>query len=205
MNLREKIGYIIILLVVFTFVINLGAINSFLSFQTDKTIQIGDSTFVVPDGWNTTKEYNITSRNGVGMYNEYIILDVCDDWPEDHMGPLSKAKLSAMEDGNYKTLRSEVIKLGGKNVTREYFTNPSLDTNTSWQHVGVVYMFTKQDRNYTIEAYHFTSADYNNSTYLKEIDDCVEDMMANMQYNKYNWYISSFDSLINHQPIVWEL
>lgn len=205
MNLRQKIGYVIIILLVFTFVINLGTINSFLSFQTDKTIQIDESIYVVPDAWNTTEEFNVSSRNGVGMYNEYIILDVWDDWPEDHMGPLSKAKLAAMEGGNYKTVKSEIIQLGGKNVTREYFTNPTLDTNTSWKHMGVVYMFQKQDRNYTVEVYYFTTNDYNNASYLKEIDDRVEDMMANMEYKHYNWYISSFNRLMNHQPIEWNI
>ena len=121
------------------------------------------------------------------MTNNYIILDCWDDWPENYMGPKSKARLRSLEKGGYVTLKSEVIKLGGKNVTREYYSNPSRDTKTQYDHIGVVYIFSKQDKNYCIEAHYFTTNDYNNKSYTKEIDDRVEDMMANMQNKQYNW------------------
>lgn len=62
MLFREKIAYVIVLLLVFTFIVNLGSINNFLSFQTDKTIQFDDSMYVVPHHWNTTEEMNITGK-----------------------------------------------------------------------------------------------------------------------------------------------
>lgn len=207
MNLKDKIGYIIIVLIIFTLVINLGTINNFLSFQTDKTIQFDNSTYVVPETWNTTDELNMSNqaKSELGMTKGYIIFDMWDNWPESYMGTKSKERLKSMEEGGYETVRSEVIKLGGKNVTREYYKNPSRDTETKWDCMGVVYIFEKQDTNYCIEVHYFTKNDYNNVSYLNEIDDRVEDIMANVEYSNYNWYFSTFNRLINHKPIEWNL
>lgn len=75
MILREKIAYVILLLVLFTIMINLGTINSYLSFQTDKTLQFDESIYVVPDYWNTTDEFNTSGKNGNAMTNGYVIFD----------------------------------------------------------------------------------------------------------------------------------
>ena len=157
----------------------------------------------MPEGWNTTDEVNTTGKNENAITNNYTILDCWDDWPEDYMGPQSKEKLRFLEHGQYKTLKSEVIKLGGKNVTREYYTNPSKDTNTSYQHIGVAYIFHKQDKNYCIDVHYFTTHDYENKTFTKEVDERVEDMIATMENTKYNWYISTFNKLMNNEPIEW--
>jgi len=205
MILREKIAYIILLLVLLTFMVNLGSINSFLSFQTDKTLQFDQSIYVVPDHWNTTDEMNMTGKNGNAMTNGYVIFDAWDDWPENYMGPQSKSRLISMEDGGYKTIKSEVIKLGGKNVTREYYTNPSRDTNTTFDHIGVAYIFEKQDKNYCIEIHYFTTHDYNNESFTKEIDDRVEDMIANMENKEYNWFFSTFNRIKNGQKVEFNI
>lgn len=205
MILREKIAYIIVLLILVTFMVNLGSINSFLSFQTDKTLQFDQSIYVVPDHWNTTDEMNMTGKNGNAMTNGYVIFDAWDDWPENHMGPQSKARMISMEDGGYETLKSEVIKLGGKNVTREYYTNPSRDTNTTFDHVGVAYIFEKQDKNYCIEIHYFTTHDYNNESFTKELDDRVEDMIANMENKEYNWFFSTFNRIKNCQKVEFNI
>ena len=205
MIIREKVAYIILIIVLFTLIINIGTINNFLSYHTDKTIQFSDSGYVVPDAWNTTDEMNMTGKSGNAMTNGYVIFDAWDDWPEDYMGPQSRARLASLEDGGYKTIKSEVIQLGGKNVTREYYTNPSRDTNTTYDHMGVVYIFTKQDKNYCIEIHYFTTTDYNNQSFTKEIDDRVEDIMANMENFKYNWYISTFNRITHNQSIEWNL
>lgn len=205
MILREKIAYIIVLLILVTFMVNLGSINSFLSFQTDKTLQFDQSIYVVPDHWNTTDEMNMTGKNGNAMTNGYVIFDAWDDWPENHMGPQSKARLISMEDGGYETLKNEVIKLGGKNVTREYYTNPSRDTNTTFDHVGVAYIFEKQDKNYCIEIHYFTTHDYNNESFTKELDDRVEDMIANMENKEYNWFFSTFNRIKNGQKVEFNI
>ena len=63
MILREKIAYILLIIFLITVVVNLGSINSFLSFQTDKTLQFDDSIYVVPDHWNTTDELNTSGKN----------------------------------------------------------------------------------------------------------------------------------------------
>ena len=39
MNFKQKIGYAILLIVLLTIVVNIGAVIDFLSFHTDKTIQ----------------------------------------------------------------------------------------------------------------------------------------------------------------------
>ena len=69
--------------------------------------------------------------------------------------------------------------------------------------MGVVYIFTKEDKNYCIEVHYFTTTDYNNESFTKELDDRVEDIMANMENTKYNWYISTFNRLLNNQSIEW--
>ena len=205
MILREKIAYILILIAIFTVMINLGSINNFFSFQTDKTLEFDDSIYVVPDHWNTTSELNTSGKNGNAMTNGYVIFDTWDDWPENYMGALSKARLVSMEKGGYETVRSEVIQLGGKNVTREYYTNPSRNTNTTYDHMGVVYLFSKEDRNYCVEIHYFTSTDYSNASFTKEIDDRVEDMMANMENKNYNWYVSTFNRILHNESIEWNI
>lgn len=199
MLFREKIAYVIVLLLVFTFIVNLGSINNFLSFQTDKTIQFDDSMYVVPHHWNTTEEMNITGKTDIGMTNGYIIFDAWDDWPEDHITSISEAKFSALEDGGYKVLKNDNFTASGVKVSKQYFSNPSKDTNTSFQHVGVNYVFPKQDANYAIQVHYFTTHDYHNESYTKEIDDRVEDIMATMENKNYNWYISTFNKLMESQ------
>lgn len=199
MLFREKIAYVIVLLLVFTFIVNLGSINNFLSFQTDKTIQFDDSMYVVPHHWNTTEEMNITGKTDIGMTNGYIIFDALDDWPEDHITSISEAKFSALEDGGYKVLKNDNFTASGVKVSKQYFSNPSKDTNTSFQHVGVNYVFPKQDANYAIQVHYFTTHDYHNESYTKEIDDRVEDIMATMENKNYNWYISTFNKLMESQ------
>lgn len=199
MLFREKIAYVIVLLLVFTFIVNLGSINNFLSFQTDKTIQFDDSMYVVPHHWNTTEEMNITGKTDIGMTNGYIIFDAWDDWPEDHITSISEAKFRALEDGGYKVLKNDNFTASGVKVSKQYFSNPSKDTNTSFQHVGVNYVFPKQDANYAIQVHYFTTHDYHNESYTKEIDDCVEDIMATMENKNYNWYISTFNKLMESQ------
>ncbi|MGI6447587.1 MAG: hypothetical protein ACOX01_03075 [Methanobrevibacter boviskoreani] len=205
MNFKQKIGYAILLIVLLTIVVNIGAVNDFLSFHTDKTIQFDNSSYVVPDHWNTTDEMNLTGKNGNAMTNNYIILDCWDDWPENRMGSKSRARLRSLEKGGYVPLKTEVIRLAGRNVTREYYTNPSRDTKTQYDHIGVVYLFNKQDKNYCIEVHYFTTHDYNNKSYTKEVDDRVEDMIANMQNRQYNWYVSTFNRILNHQKIEWNI
>ena len=199
MLFREKIAYVIVLLLVFTFIVNLGSINNFLSFQTDKTIQFDDSMYVVLHHWNTTEEMNITGKTDIGMTNGYIIFDAWDDWPEDHITSISEAKFRALEDGGYKVLKNDNFTASGVKVSKQYFSNPSKDTNTSFQHVGVNYVFPKQDTNYAIQVHYFTTHDYHNESYTKEIDDRVEDIMATMENKNYNWYISTFNKLMESQ------
>ena len=201
MILREKIAYIILILLLFTVVVSLGSINNFLSFQTDKTIQFDDSMYVVPHHWNTTEELNITGKTEIGMTNGYVIFDAWDDWPEDHITAISEAKFRAMEDGGYKVIKNENQTDSGVPVSKQYFSNPSRDNDKVWNHMGVNYVFHKQDKNYAIQVHYFTTHDYNNKSYIKEIDDRVEDMMATMENKEYNWYISTFNKLWNNEKV----
>lgn len=205
MMLREKAAYIILILVLITIIVNLSSINNFLSFQTDKTIEFDDSIYVVPHHWNTTEELNITGKTDIGMTNGYIIFDAWDDWPEDHITAISEAKFRAMEDGGYKVIKNENATDSGVGVSKQYFSNPSRDNNVTVSHMGVNYVFPKQDKNYCVQVHYFTTHDYNNKSYIKEIDDRMEDIMATMENKQYNWYMSTFNKLINHKEMDWNI
>lgn len=203
MNLREKVVYIILIILLITVVVNLGSINDFLSFQTEKTIEFDDSIYVVPHHWNTTDELNITGKTEIGMTNGYLIFDAWDDWPEDHITSVSEARFRAMEDGGYKVIKNENSTDSGEPVSKQYFSNPSRNNDTVYNHMGVNYVFHKQDKNYAIQVHYFTTHDYNNKSYTKEIDDRVEDIMATMENKEYNWYLSTFHKLLNNEDIDW--
>ena len=102
-----------------------------------------------------------------------------------------------MEDGGFKVLRMENKTMSGVPVSKEYFTNPSRDNNVTWSHVGVNYVFQKEDTNYAIQVHYFTSHDYNNTTFLKEVDDRIEDDMSNIHNNQYNGFISGVRDVFN--------
>lgn len=191
-NQEKLIGLLVIILIIFI-ASNINGINSFLSGTTDKTIEFGHSMSVVPQSWNTTKELNQTntSKTPDAITNEYIYIDHWDDWPEDHITSISEAKFRAMEDGGYKVLKNEYSTLSGVPVSKQYFSNPSRNTNQVWSHVGVSYVFPKEDTNYAIQVHYFTDHDYNNSTFLKEVDDRIEDDMSNIHNNNYNSFIST--------------
>lgn len=205
MLLREKFAYVILLLLLFTVIVNLSSINNFLSFQTDKTVQFDDSIYVVPHHWNTTEEMNMTSKTERAMTNSYVVFDAWDDWPEDHITSISEAKFRAMEDGGYKVIKNENFTQSGVHVSKQYFSNPSRDTKTVWDHMGVNYVFPKQDRNYAIQIHYFTTHDYNNKSFTKELDDRMEDIIATMENTKYNWYISNFNKIMNNETVDWDL
>lgn len=191
-NQEKIIGLLVIILIVFT-ASNINEINSLLSGTTDKTIEFGHSTSTVPQLWNTTKEMNQTnmSKTPDAITNGYIYIDHWDDWPEDHITSISEAKFKEMEDGGYKVLKNEQSTLGGVSVSKQYFSNPSRNTDKIWNHVGVNYVFHKEDTNYAIHAHYFTSPDYNNTTFLKEVDDRIEDDMSNIHNNNFNSFTSA--------------
>ena len=200
MNKREKLTYVLIVFGLIVVIVNMGAINNFLSFTTDKTVDLNHSNYIVPEAWNTTSELNTSGEAKTlnGITNGYIVFDVWEDWPEDHISSISRDKLASMENGRYQTVNTSNIDLGGKNVSREYFSNPSRDTETQWDHMGVVYVFNKEDCNYAIEAHYFTTIDYNNESYTREIDDRVEDMMSNMLNKDYNAIFSYLAKTYNY-------
>ena len=191
-NQEKLIGLLIIILIIFI-ASNINGINSFLSGTTDKTIEFGHSASVVPQAWNTTKELNQTnmSKTPDAITNEYVYIDHWDDWPEDHITSISEAKFRALEDGGYKVLKNEYSTLSGVPVSKQYFSNPSRDNNQVWSHVGVSYVFPKEDTNYAVQVHYFTSPDYNNTTFLKEVDDRIEDDMANIHNKNFNGFISA--------------
>ncbi|MBQ2832604.1 hypothetical protein [Methanobrevibacter sp.] len=185
-------GFIIAVFIIFI-ALNINGINSFLSFHTDKTAEFGHSITVVPQAWNTTDELNLTnmSKTPHAITNEYVYIDHWDDWPEDHITSISEAKFRSMEDGGYKVLKNENTTLCGFAVSKQYFSNPSRDTDDNWDHIGVNYVFSKEDTNYAIQVHYFTSQDYNNTTFIKEIDDRIEDDMSNIHNNEFNGFVSA--------------
>ena len=100
------------------------AVSKLVRIHTDKTISFDESIYVVPHGWNTTDELNISGKNGNAMTNGYVILDSWDDWPEDHITSVSDGKFASMEDGGFEVLRMENKTMSGVPVSKEYFTNP---------------------------------------------------------------------------------
>ena len=199
MRRREIINTIIIIIIIVFIASNINAINSFLSVNTDKTVDFGHSVAVVPEAWNTTDELNLTneSKTPHAITNKYVYIDHWDDWPEDHITSISEAKFRAMEDGGYKVLKTEDSTINGVPVSKQYFTNPSRDTDTVWNHIGVNYVFPREDTNYAIQVHYFTTHDYNNTTFLKEVDYRIEDDISNLHNTEYNAFFSSVRDIYN--------
>lgn len=199
MRRQDKLRSLLLILLILFIAANINGINSFLSVQTDRTIDFGHSVTVVPQAWNTTEELNLTNQSKTphAITNEYVYIDHWDDWPEDHITSVSDGKFASMEDGGFEVLRMENKTMNGVPVSKEYFTNPSRDNNVTWSHVGVNYVFPKEDTNYAIQVHYFTSHDYNNTTFLKEVDDRIEDDMSNIHNNQYNGFISGVRDVFN--------
>lgn len=197
---KEDVMRTVVLLVIILFLAaNINGINSFLSFKTDKTVEFGHSIAVVPQAWNTTDEMNLAneSKTTNAITNGYVYIDHWDDWPEDHITSISEAKFKAMEDGGYKVLKNSNSTLSGVKVSKQYFINPSRDTDKIWTPIGVNYVFPKEDTNYCIQVHYFTHQDYNNSTFLKELDERVEDDMSNINNKEYNGFYSGMRDIFN--------
>lgn len=199
MRRRDIFYWLLIVIFIIIVATNINGINSFLSVNTDKTIDFGHSVAVVPEAWNTTDELNLTnhSKTPHAITNKYVYMDFWDDWPEDHITSISNDRYASMENGGFKVLKTENKTMSGVPVSKEYFSNPSRNTNVTFDHVGVNYVFPKEDTNYSIQVHYFTSHDYNNETFLKEVDDRVEDDMSNIHNNNYNGFISGIRNLLN--------
>lgn len=199
MRRRDMFYWLLIVIFIIIVAANINGINSFLSVNTDKTINFGHSVAVVPEAWNTTDELNLTnhSKTPHAITNKYVYMDFWDDWPEDHITSISNDRYASMENGGFKVLKTENKTMSGVPVSKEYFSNPSRNTNVTFDHVGVNYVFPKEDTNYSIQVHYFTSHDYNNETFLKEVDDRVEDDMSNIHNNNYNGFISGIRNLLN--------
>ncbi len=199
MRRRDMFYWLLIIIFILIVASNINGINNFLSVNTDKTVHFGHSTAVVPETWNTTDELNLTnhSKTPHAITNKYIYIDLWDDWPEDHITSISNDRYASMENGSFKVLKTENKTMSGVPVSKEYFSNPSRNTNVTFDHVGVNYVFPKEDTNYSIQVHYLTSHDYNNNTFLKEIDDRIEDDMANIHNNNYNSIISGTRDLLN--------
>ena len=206
MRKQDMVRTFIIAVFIIFIAVNINGINSFLSFQTDRTVDFGHSITVVPQAWNTTDELNLTnmSKTPHAITNEYVYIDHWDDWPEDHITSISEAKFRAMEDGGYKVLKNDNSTLSGVTVSKQYFSNPSRDNDQIWSHVGVNYVFPKEDTNYAIQVHYFTEHDYNNTTFIKEVDDRIEDDMSNIHNNEYNGFVSGiwhiYDFIVGRIP-----
>lgn len=191
-------SFIVIIFIIFI-AININGINSFLSFNTDKTIDFGHSTAEVPQAWNTTKELNMTdiAKTPEALSNGYVVIDHWDDWPEDHITAISQAKFKDMEGGSYKVLKNEKDEFNGVPVSKQYFSNPSRNNDTVWNHIGVNYVFSKEDTNYTVQVHYFTTQDYNNTTFMNEVDNSIKEDINNIHNNDYNGFVSSVWSIYN--------
>ena len=200
MRTKDKIISIILVIIILYIITNIGAINSFLTFSTDKTYDVGNSQILVPEAWNTTSELNITdkAKTNDSITNKYVIWNVWENWPEDHITGISTEKFREMEKGGYEIINESQVSLGGKNVSRQYFYNPSRDTNTTWDCIGVNYVFNTEDKNYAVQIHYFTKIDYHNESYTKEVDDRMEDFMSNLHNKEYNGFFSTINHVLNY-------
>ena len=122
MRRGDMIRGIILVIIIIFFAVNVNSINSFLSVNTDRTVEFGHSATIVPQAWNTTDELNLTneSKTPHAITNEYVYIDHWDDWPEDHITSISEAKFRSMENGNYKVLKTENATASGVPVSKRY-------------------------------------------------------------------------------------
>lgn len=190
MKERNNLLRIFIVVIVIIFIaININAINDFLSFSPDKTIDFGHSAADVPLGLNTTTELDMAnqSKTEPAITNGYIVIDHWDDWPEDKITSISENEFKSLEDGGYKVLKNENCTLDGITVSKQYFKNPSRDNDTVWSNVGVNYVFSKEDTNYAIQVHYFTEQDYKNSTFTKQIDEIVANDMDEIHNKEYGF------------------
>lgn len=148
MRRRDIFYWLLIVIFIIIVATNINGINSFLSVNTDKTINFGHSVAVVPEAWNTTDELNLTnhSKTPHAITNKYVYMDFWDDWPEDHITSISNDRYASMENGGFKVLKTENKTMSGVPVSKEYFSNPSRNTNVTFDHVGVNYVFLKRIR-----------------------------------------------------------
>lgn len=201
MKTKDKLLSILVVILLIYIVCNIGTINNMLSVSTDKDIQFGHTSVIIPEAWNTTDELNMTNQSKTkhAFTNGYVIWDIWEDWPESHITDISRAKFAELEHGGYKVINSSNITLGGINVDREYYTNPSRDTETQWDHIGVNYLFSKENTNYLVQIHYFTDADYNNQSFVKELDDRFEDMIGNIHNKDYDGF---FTPIMNFLTLV---
>lgn len=199
MRKKDFVLTVIVIVLLFYVVLNMGAINNFLTFATDKTIEMEHTQIVVPEAWNTTMELNITneSKTNSSISNGYVIYDFWEDWPESEFSDTSRSYFSSIEEGGYETLKEENKMMGGFNVSCEYFKNPSRDSDTQWDCIGINYVFSKEDTNYAIQVHYFTDDDYNNKTFIKELEDRTEDIISNIHNNEYDGFFSFFSKLFS--------
>lgn len=192
MRRKDKIISVLLLIVFFYIVANLGSINSFLTFSTDKTLDVGKSQIVVPEAWNTTSELNMTSqaKTNDSITNGYVIWNIWENWPEDHITGISTEKFRSFEPGGYEVVNESTVELGGHNVSKQYFYVPSRDTQYVWDCMGVNYVFAKEDKNYAVQIHYFTKIDYDNESYVHELDDRFEDFKANIHNKEYDGFVS---------------
>ncbi len=186
MRNKDKVLSVLIIVIFIFLIANLGAINNFLAATTDKYIEFGHTRIIIPEAWNTTDEMGLTEeKSNKSFTNGYVVWEIWEDWPEDHITQLSRDLLMEAEDQNYVVLNTSNVMLGGVNVSREYFENPTRNTNTTWDCVGVTYVFSKENTNYSVQIHYFTESDYNNPNYTRELDDRFEDFMVNLQNTHY--------------------
>lgn len=190
MEHNDKLYGILLILFLILIAANINGINDFLSVHNEKTIDFGHSSAVVPLSWNTTDELN-QSKTPNTITNKYIYVDHWDDWPEDHITSVSQSKFKAMENGSYKVLKNENTSINGIKVSKQYFSNPSRNNESIWTHVGINYVFTKEDTNYAIQVHYFTSQDYKNSTFVREIDKFIVEDIDTIHNKNYNAFFST--------------
>ena len=195
MRKRDMIVSTLLTILLIYVICNMAAINSFLAFSMDKTTDAGHSEVIVPNGWNATSELNISgAKSNLSVYNGYLIWDVFEDWPEEHITNISQSKCASMEKGSYVILNTSNCTYSGEDISKQYFYNPTRDSDTQWDCIGINYVFTQDDTNYAVQVHYLTKTDYSNKTVLRDIDAMMEDFRVSIHDKNYD----GFFSLLNH-------
>ncbi|MDO5851645.1 MAG: hypothetical protein Q4Q23_04080 [Methanobacteriaceae archaeon] len=176
MNAKYKIiitiGIVVFILLFMA--INVNTINNILSLEQDHTAHMKNSNFKVPDGWDVITNLNPDNDHKISVTNHYLTIDTHENWIESNITDNTRNKIKAsQENGGYEILKTETIKLKELTVNKEYYSNPNRDTNSTYDHIGIIYEFNKNNHNYMIHVHFLTTSDYNNQQFTNEIDEIV--------------------------------
>ncbi len=179
-DLKIILTVIVAILILGLIVVNVNDINNFLSFQSNHGVSMKNSEFTVPDEWSVLYHFDVKehhTNNMISITNGYVVVDIWEDWMESQISDKTREQIKSHNGGGYQVLKSENISLRGENISKEYYANPARNTKTTYDYIGIVYIYNKDNHYYMINIHYMTKTDYDNQTFNKELDDRVSEIM----------------------------